>query len=46
VPQLFADDYLLTGLLIEFGDTKAELIAAIAPCAIECEIGRKRSPCI
>ena len=28
VPQLFADDYPLAGLVVEFGDMEAELIAA------------------
>ena len=39
VTQLFADDHPLLGLLVEFGDMEAELIAAFVLCAIEGEIG-------
>src|ERR1019366_7643289 len=39
MPQLFAEDHPLLGLLVEFEDMEAELIAAAALRSIEGEIG-------
>src|SRR5665647_1254507 len=39
MPQFFGDDHPIPGLLVEFGDMEAELIAAIVLRAIKREIG-------